>query len=358
MAKIDYIRSADGNNRLIDNNLAIAKYLKIPVFTGAPGLNNNPDEIGPIAISDTGTFIVYQGAGIWAEPGVDMTAVNAAITTAINNLVDSAPGALDTLKELADALGDDPNFATTITNAIAAVQSQVTALSNALIPHPTYFPPNVNLTSTQTTAGLEIGQTINIPLSAFFNQNDGGAAGAISMKKAGVQIATVSPYTDSGILMSAAAVVYQANIAYSAGPVKNNILGIPDAAGQIFGGNVNSNSLSYQGFYKLFYDCVATFPTSSAAARALSNVRFSNAGNTFTLNTGSTLTKFCIVLPPGKSLVSVVDQDALNLDITAQYLSSAITVNDAAGTGVSYTLYSMSQSVPYSSSHRHNITIA
>ncbi len=34
-------------------------------------------------------------------------------------LVDSAPGTLDTLNELAAALGDDPNFATTITNSIA-----------------------------------------------------------------------------------------------------------------------------------------------------------------------------------------------------------------------------------------------
>lgn len=41
------------------------------------------------------------------------------ITTAINNLVNSAPGALDTLDELAAALGDDANFATTVTNALA-----------------------------------------------------------------------------------------------------------------------------------------------------------------------------------------------------------------------------------------------
>jgi hypothetical protein len=36
------------------------------------------------------------------------------VNTAIANLVDSAPEALDTLNELAAALGDDPNFATTI----------------------------------------------------------------------------------------------------------------------------------------------------------------------------------------------------------------------------------------------------
>lgn len=46
-------------------------------------------------------------------------ATTAYVRTAISNLVDTAPGTLDTLNELAAALGDDPNFATTITTSIA-----------------------------------------------------------------------------------------------------------------------------------------------------------------------------------------------------------------------------------------------
>jgi hypothetical protein len=41
------------------------------------------------------------------------------VDTAVSNLVASAPAALDTLNELAAALGDDANFATTVTNSIA-----------------------------------------------------------------------------------------------------------------------------------------------------------------------------------------------------------------------------------------------
>ena len=41
------------------------------------------------------------------------------VDTAVTNLIASAPEALDTLNELAAALGDDANFATTITNSIA-----------------------------------------------------------------------------------------------------------------------------------------------------------------------------------------------------------------------------------------------
>ena len=46
-------------------------------------------------------------------------ATTAYVTTAIANLVDSSPSALNTLNELAAALGDDANFSTTVTNSIA-----------------------------------------------------------------------------------------------------------------------------------------------------------------------------------------------------------------------------------------------
>jgi hypothetical protein len=45
-------------------------------------------------------------------------ATDAEVTAAINAVVDAAPGTLDTLNELAAALGDDPNYATTITTAL------------------------------------------------------------------------------------------------------------------------------------------------------------------------------------------------------------------------------------------------
>jgi len=47
------------------------------------------------------------------------TAIRSVITSEVNGLIDSAPGALDTLNELAAALGDDENFSTTVTNSIA-----------------------------------------------------------------------------------------------------------------------------------------------------------------------------------------------------------------------------------------------
>ena len=56
-----------------------------------------------------------------ASAGTNTTqiATTAFVGTAVSNLVDSAPGTLNTLNELAAALGDDANFSTTVTNSIA-----------------------------------------------------------------------------------------------------------------------------------------------------------------------------------------------------------------------------------------------
>jgi hypothetical protein len=77
-----------------------------PSFSGTP--------IAPTATSGTNTTQI---------------ATTAFVRTEIDNLVASAPGALDTLNELAAALGDDANFATTITNSIALKLDAETASS-------------------------------------------------------------------------------------------------------------------------------------------------------------------------------------------------------------------------------------
>lgn len=52
---------------------------------------------------------------VWSSSKTD-----ASINSAVSALVASSPAALDTLNELAAALGDDPNFAATMTTALSA----------------------------------------------------------------------------------------------------------------------------------------------------------------------------------------------------------------------------------------------
>ena len=65
---------------------------------------------GGIAINDG----VVNGTDAWSS-----TKIDSEISAAVSALIDAAPGALDSLNELAAAIGDDANFATTVTTALS-----------------------------------------------------------------------------------------------------------------------------------------------------------------------------------------------------------------------------------------------
>lgn len=78
----------------------------------------------PTIPSDTGDLT--NGAGFITTSALSGYATESYVSTAVSNLVDSAPGTLDTLNELAAALGDDPNFATTVTTSLGNKLEDIT----------------------------------------------------------------------------------------------------------------------------------------------------------------------------------------------------------------------------------------
>ncbi|EFR5024301.1 phage tail protein [Salmonella enterica] len=84
------------------------------------------------------------------------------VASSIAAIVDSAPAALDTLNELAAALGNDPNFATTMINALAGKQPLDNTLTNL---------------SGKDVAGLlaylGLGETINLATGAMQKDQNG-----------------------------------------------------------------------------------------------------------------------------------------------------------------------------------------
>jgi hypothetical protein len=84
------------------------------------------------------------------------------VDTQVAALVDSAPGTLDTLNELAEALGDDANFSTTVTNSIATKLSlSGGAMTGAITTNSTFDGVDIAvrdavLTSTTTTANAAL----------------------------------------------------------------------------------------------------------------------------------------------------------------------------------------------------------
>ena len=87
------------------------------------------DELHGVSITSkaSGDLLKWDGSNWVNDSGFYTdTEVDSAISTAISNLVDSAPGTLDTLNELAAALGDDANFSTTVTTSLADKISRTT----------------------------------------------------------------------------------------------------------------------------------------------------------------------------------------------------------------------------------------
>ena len=91
-------------------------------------VGNGTAEITNIDGTLNSTVSAGQGYNIYDLSNTTAVASANAYTDAqIAALVDSAPGLLNTLNELAAALGDDPNFATTITNSLNSLTSALNA---------------------------------------------------------------------------------------------------------------------------------------------------------------------------------------------------------------------------------------
>lgn len=107
-------------------------------------LNTNPygrallelvDQAGLMGLLAAGTTsavgLVRLATVLQATTGTatDVAVTPAGLKAGIDAVIGAAPGALDTLKELADALGDDPHFATTVTNALAGKVDKTTTVN-------------------------------------------------------------------------------------------------------------------------------------------------------------------------------------------------------------------------------------
>jgi phage-related tail fiber protein len=93
------------------------------------------------------------------------------VQAAIAALVASSPAALDTLKELADALGNDPNFATTMTNALAGKMDK--AKNGSDIPNVATFIANLGLgTAATRNVGTGAGQIPDMSAWSFVKNAD------------------------------------------------------------------------------------------------------------------------------------------------------------------------------------------
>lgn len=160
------------------------KNIQIKQHNGTDWDSLFPKTKASITLMDNGSTVENTIADILTTLGQKLTLSQ--VNAEIEKVVGSAPAALDTLKELADALNNDPDFATTITNALAkkvdkvsgkglstedfttALKSKLESLSN--YNHPT-GDGNLHVPATGTTNNgkfLKAGSTSgNISWSAI-----------------------------------------------------------------------------------------------------------------------------------------------------------------------------------------------
>jgi hypothetical protein len=157
-------------------NLDLKAALSSPTLLGTP--------LAPTATAGTNTTQI---------------ATTAFVKTAVDNVVAAAPGALDTLDELALALNDDASFATTITNSLAGKVSisggsTITASGAAVI-------PVIAKGAASQTADLQQWQnsagTVLAKVDASGNLTVGNTTGTIQIKSTGTSAAY--PSSGSGI---------------------------------------------------------------------------------------------------------------------------------------------------------------
>lgn len=95
------------------------------------------------------------------EDRIQVANVISLINTEVSNLIDGAPGALDTLNELAAAIGDDANFFTTITNNLASKSSN-TYVNATFVPKTASVQLSGDATGSATFASNTASITVDI----------------------------------------------------------------------------------------------------------------------------------------------------------------------------------------------------
>ncbi|WP_244587056.1 phage tail protein, partial [Escherichia coli] len=142
----------------INNALALKAPLSSPALTGTPTAPTAAQSVNNTQIATT-----------------------AFVKSAIAAMVGSAPAALDTLNELAAALGNDPNFATTMLNALAGKQPLDNTLTNL---------SGKDVTGLLTYLGL--GETINKASGAMQKSANGADISDVSAFRNALQLGTAA----------------------------------------------------------------------------------------------------------------------------------------------------------------------
>ena len=123
----------------------------------AAAINDDPNFFSSIP---TATSDLTNDSGYITSSALSGYATETYVDTAVSNLIDSAPGTLDTLNELAAAINDDANVYTTLTNSIATKQDTLVSGTNIKTINGTSLLGSGNITAGGDPAGTAVAMAI------------------------------------------------------------------------------------------------------------------------------------------------------------------------------------------------------
>ena len=254
------------------------------------------------------------------------------------------------------------NYQYTVTDTQSATNTATTNLT----PQP-YAAPTMSLTVSRTTPGGVTGETntkrekgntsstitgtitrqrVNVPITSYSVQYSlNGSAwfdvpGLSSVSVSGNPASVTIPSTvhDDAALKNKSTLYYRVRVTdeYT---------------------TTNSSTTTITFLNVIFYGPSSIAPDATGV-RSLPSKVFTDTTNPFNLETGDTYRHFTAALPNSFSVTEILDLDALNANITANYSLSTLNVDDGGGTSTSYKVYTMTNAIPYTSNHRHRITRA
>ncbi|MAX80400.1 MAG: hypothetical protein CL843_09510 [Crocinitomicaceae bacterium] len=225
-----------------------------------------------------------------------------------------------------------------------------------------YVQPTASIVLSGVSTTVEVGEEFDAELTVTFNQNDAGSLDNIDYLANAVVIESSAVLNYTHLAQKETiptTITYKADVEYLIGPQKNDNLGNPSGI-PIAAGTISTNSISIKVRYKTWYQKNIAAPLDSTEVRSMTSNVWDNV-NTINIAIVSGDSSVCFVIPPNKTLDSVMFQGTLTVDQTSVFQATEVLIDVTGADGnnpVTYKMYRYEPSSAFGSSANYEITLS
>jgi hypothetical protein len=325
VGQADGVASLDSNGKIPDSEIpsTIARDTEIPSSTSSLPEGTNlyfTDERAQDAVGNAvGTGLSYNDTTGAISVDTSTIATQSYVGTAVSNLVDAAPTTLNTLNELAAALGDDANYASTVSTALGNKLDSTTAASTYLTQSnasSTYLTQSLASTGYVAVAQPSVDYYITNSGSGSYTVNGvaNGPVEFIKGKKYRVHVAA----TGHPFWIQTVSGAYSSGNVYSTG-----IIGNGTQSGHII------VELPQDAPDNLYYACEFHSSMAGAVLVRTDNISFNAQSSNYTLTTSDSGR---LIEMSGGGTLTITDSSAFPVGFSCDVLQTTTSQVTIAGT--------------------------